>query len=276
MHYSAKEIHADTSPPPGILTANHFVKGTGYRVRRTHGTRDWLLTYTIGGVGRYANPSANHLVRVGDIALLAPGAYHDYSAPQPSEPWDFYWSHFIPRPGWVNWLQLPEIWTGFYVLSIAESATRARLIQAFERLLTDNNQIEVFQKDLALNALEEVLLLTAQQRAREGDVHIDERIKSVLEKLTLKFSEPLSVPVLAEEVALSPSRLAHLFKTQTGDSIVSTLLKLRLRQAARLLEFSSQPVSDIALSVGFSSAFYFSRQFKTYYGVSPQAYRKRF
>jgi transcriptional regulator GlxA family with amidase domain len=68
--------------------------------------------------------------------------------------------------------------------------------------------------------------------------------------------------------------VAHLFKEATGESIMATLLKLRLSQARRLLEFTNRPVGEIARSVGFQSSFHFSRQFKSFYGLSPQIYRK--
>ena len=46
-----------------------------------------------------------------------------------------------------------------------------------------------------------------------------------------------------------------------------------LRQAARLLLFTALGIEEVARQVGFQSAFYFSRQFKQHYGLSPSAYR---
>ncbi|MBC8074887.1 MAG: helix-turn-helix transcriptional regulator, partial [Chloroflexales bacterium] len=96
-----------------------------------------------------------------------------------------------------------------------------------------------------------------------------------VERLGQPGGDPVNVAALAREIGLSPSRLSHLFKQQVGSSIVETALALRLRQAARLLAFTQHPVATIAHEAGFQSAFYFSRQFKAYYGQSPSAYRKR-
>ena len=46
-----------------------------------------------------------------------------------------------------------------------------------------------------------------------------------------------------------------------------------MRQAARLLAFTTRDVDEIAGDVGFNSAFYFSRQFHRRFGMSPRAYR---
>jgi AraC family transcriptional regulator of arabinose operon len=53
------------------------------------------------------------------------------------------------------------------------------------------------------------------------------------------------------------------------------VLNLRLRQAARLLEFTSLSVGAIAREVGYLSPFHFSRQFKAYFGLSPSLFRQQ-
>lgn len=50
---------------------------------------------------------------------------------------------------------------------------------------------------------------------------------------------------------------------------------MRLRQAANLLEYTSDPILEIAEEVGFKNPYYFTRQFTAYYGVSPRYYRNR-
>jgi len=128
--------------------------------------------------------------------------------------------------------------------------------------------------ELALNALEEMLILCAQQAARLRTPMRDQRVEQVLRYLEQHFPEEITVRDLAQLVALSPSRLAHLFTQQTGQALLETLLVIRLRQAARLLIFTALGVEEVARQVGFQSAFYFSRQFKRRYGLSPTAYRQ--
>jgi AraC family transcriptional regulator of arabinose operon len=131
------------------------------------------------------------------------------------------------------------------------------------------------QRELALNGLEEVLLLAVHENAQTGRRPPDPRVERVLELISHDLAAPHSLVTLAAEVGLSPSRLAHLFKHELGDSVTNTVLTLRLRQAARLLEYTSRRVGAIAGDVGFSSAFYFSRQFHRHFGLSPRAYRAR-
>ncbi len=104
---------------------------------------------------------------------------------------------------------------------------------------------------------------------------IDERVEKLLDYLQVNLKKKHSIESLANTVALSPSRLSHLFKQEVGDSIVQYLLKMRLRQAANLLEYTSDPILEIAEEVGFKNPYYFTRQFTAYYGVSPRYYRNR-
>jgi len=275
------------APPPGVLAADHFVQPLGYFARRPSGTRDWVITYTQSGAGHFRLGTDGYICRAGDVVILPPGTPHDYGTDQSVALWDFYWAHFSPRAAWLEWLKLEEALPGILRQSIADLAVAQRVVLAFERVLRDNvsganvpltqstSNLSHWQKELAENALEEVLLLVAQQHAQQSAPPMDTRISLALQYMAQHLREPLSVEGLARLAGLSPSRLAHLFKQQVGASIIDTLLALRLKQAARLLRFSSLNVQQVATEVGFQSAFYFSRQFKTFFALSPSDYRRQ-
>ena len=79
---------------------------------------------------------------------------------------------------------------------------------------------------------------------------------------------PHTVRSLAAEVALSPSRFAHLFTRQLGRSPMRALREARLRHAARLLESTDLSVERVAAASGFASPFHFNRVFRERYGDS--------
>ncbi len=263
------------APPPGILVADRFAQPYGYSVHRPHGTHDWLITYTVAGAGCYRLAGQIFHCGAGDVMILEPGTVHDYATASTDEPWRFYWSHFWPREQWGAWLQLQELVRGLRLVSLEDELVQRRMITCWERLIVDSHGVTAWQQALALNALEEILILLAQQEARASISAYDSRVESVLQYLNQHFHEPVTVEGLASVVALSPSRLAHLFKAQVGRSIVATLLDIRLRQAARLLLFTSLTMDEVAQQVGFQSIFYFSRRFKQHYGLSPSAYREQ-
>ncbi len=262
------------SPPPGIMTANHFRASYGYHVRRPMGARDWLLTFTVDGVGRYRLADKLYYCKPGDVILVEPGIMHDYATAEQGQRWEFYWAHFLPRPHWIEWMQLPEQTAGLRGITIVDPQLQQRMVQTFRRLLDDLRNPSRLHGDLAANALEEVLLCIALHNMAKSVSGIDPRVDCVLKYLNDHYREAVAIDDLAQLVSLSASRLAHLFKEQVGRSIIETILAIRLQQAARLLEFSPLTISEIAQEVGFQSSSYLSRQFTAYYGTSPQAYRK--
>ena len=280
---------ADThAPPPDILVTGHFKELPGYAVYRSRGSGNWLITYTLKGQGLYRQPGVEMPASPGDLILLQPDALHDYCVPSDGY-WEFLWAHFQPRLTWFSWWQLPVIGHGLFKVHIHTPRICERIQQAFFQLHTDSrtsqgiqyetrqsaaeSSANIIQRELALNGLEEILLLAAREHSPDYRHPFDERIQHVLDLIRQDFTTQHSLETLAQEVSLSPSRLGHLFKQNVGDSITNVLLNMRLEQATRLLEFTTDNIQHIAEQVGFSSAFYFSRQFRQRFGMSPRDYR---
>jgi AraC family transcriptional regulator of arabinose operon len=266
-------LDEEPAPPPGRLLAGYFSQPYGYHVRRSRGTRDWLLTFTVGGEGHYCLDDHTHDCLRGDIFMLSPGTPHDYSTPQDKGSWDFYWAHFTPLTNWIEWLS----WSsgGLSKLAITDPTEYKRLQHAFSRMVHDNRDIELFHNELADNALAEILMLLARHHMLTTTQQMDPRVIQVLHRLTDEFDKNLAMADLAHAVSMSPSRLAHLFSAQTGESVMRARMRLRMRHATRLLEMTSQSVSNIAHAVGFNSLFQFSRQFSRWHDISPSMYRRR-
>jgi len=85
----------------------------------------------------------------------------------------------------------------------------------------------------------------------------------------------LAEKIVGEEMAqlcsMSPFRFSREFKEAFGISFREYLVRLRLKEAARLLENPQARVTQVAYAVGFNDMSYFSRMFKRYFGVSPSA-----
>lgn len=262
------------APPPGVLLADYFESPPGYSTRRAAGTRDWLLSLTVSGAGCYRLAGKEVIAREGMVVLLAPGTPHDYTTSGGQEPWSFYWAHFLPRAGWLAWLKLPEVHPGLGVFSIQGAEPLAQVVAVFRRVVHESGERRPFQDDLAQNALEEVLIRLAQIQYRPTERFVDPRAEQIQAYLEQHFTRPISLGEIAALVSLSSWRVSHLYKYQTGKTITEALTQLRLRQAARLLAYTSRTMAEISIDVGFESAYYFSRIFKKIYGISPLAYRK--
>jgi AraC family transcriptional regulator of arabinose operon len=102
---------------------------------------------------------------------------------------------------------------------------------------------------------------------------MDRRIEVVISRMESQISTSLEFRELALLVNLSPSRLRHLFKSETGKTPPQYLKQLRLQKAELLLRTTFLSVKEIANRVGLPMASHFVREFKKAYGATPTTYR---
>ena len=84
----------------------------------------------------------------------------------------------------------------------------------------------------------------------------------------------LGMDMVVENTGVNRNKINDILKSDLGFTFIGYLNKLRLTEAARLLsEEHVATVSEIAYSVGYSNASYFSKLFKEEYGCTPKAFR---
>lgn len=106
--------------------------------------------------------------------------------------------------------------------------------------------------------------------------HADSAVRRAEEWLAANFREqnPVAGVVLAS--GLPERSLKRRFKTATGTTLIAQVQNLRIEEAKRLLETSSDPADEIAALVGYDNAAFFRRLFKRCTGLTPGAYRRMF
>jgi len=105
---------------------------------------------------------------------------------------------------------------------------------------------------------------------RSIETKISSYVRQYLEE---RFRGKISLKTIARKLGISESGLSHRYKTETGESIFETLLRIRLEQSLPLLRRGERQ-KTIAAAVGFSNEFYYSRCFRLLYGQSPGAWCK--
>jgi AraC-like DNA-binding protein len=97
-------------------------------------------------------------------------------------------------------------------------------------------------------------------------------VSAVLEYVREHLTDPLTVADLAEQVTLSPSAFAHLFREVTGRSPYQFVKEMRLDRARELLIEGQLPVTRVSKEVGYGSASHFISEFRARFGLTPRAY----
>jgi AraC family transcriptional regulator, transcriptional activator for feuABC-ybbA operon len=104
---------------------------------------------------------------------------------------------------------------------------------------------------------------------------MDQRVQGIIKLMESDFARHFSEDDLARAVNLSPWRLCHLFKRETGVSPLHYLKSLRMENAKNLLETTFFSVKQIMKMVGITDESHFVRDFQRVYGFSPLAHRLR-
>lgn len=88
------------------------------------------------------------------------------------------------------------------------------------------------------------------------------------------FSEQLTLEQVAQELNISRSYLALIFKKETSLTFSTWLRKYRIGKAKELLKNTNMSQDDICTEVGIYDSSYLCRLFKEYEHLSPDEYRK--
>jgi two-component system response regulator YesN len=116
---------------------------------------------------------------------------------------------------------------------------------------------------------------TSEDQLLSDKPEFDDTYKAQLKQLLDEnIGNPeLSLGFLAEKVGLSSGYLSGIFKKLFGLSFQEYVLKKRLDKAKILLLTTNMKNYEVAESVGFEDASYFSSRFKKMFGISPKQYK---
>lgn len=101
-------------------------------------------------------------------------------------------------------------------------------------------------------------------------------IENTLRYISQNLSGNLSLDAIAGQLHISPSHLSRTFKKAALGSLTEYINKERIEKAKELLQNTDLLTYEIAESVGYKDATYFSSIFRKYEGISPSEYKAKF
>ena len=119
-----------------------------------------------------------------------------------------------------------------------------------------------------------IVRLSGVQQASEQKRSYD-IVRRVIQYIENNYDQDLSNETIGEYFHFNPSYLNRIFKQHTGHTVHGFLIRYRMNLAMDLLHTSGAPVSEIAISVGFSDIPHFIKSFKKFTGKTPGEYRSQ-
>ncbi len=238
---------------------------------------DYYLIHTVlSGHGEFMIRGKSYRCGAGDTFIIFPGELFSYQADE-HEPWRYVWVAFVGHGAAAAMASLGAAPEGPVVSGSLNPSVRnyyGQLHRCFDsppcpelsnmeaggwvRLLLQ--QFGVARKKLEEN---QPAAVTAS----------DLVMKQAIQFLTLQFTQPISIARMSGMLGYHRTHLCKLFKQSTGLSPMQYLLHIRM-QRAELLLATPMTVDQVASSVGFGDALYFSKKFRKWRGQSPSEYRQ--
>ena len=103
----------------------------------------------------------------------------------------------------------------------------------------------------------------------------EQKIYAVAAYIHAHYAEPLSLDFLSQQFFISSCYLSHQFKNITGFTLTDYIQMTKVRNVQSILLNTRMPITDAALSCGFTSFSQFNRVFQKHIGMAPSQYRKQ-
>jgi len=254
--------------------------------------RDWDLLWIRDGRGRYELAGGVSLaVKPDDFVFLPP--FIPIQVIEDEHPLSHYYCHFAFRPtpdmkpnhrkradflGPGPAIHVPLKFTA----AQAPRVRRAYAAMAKSMTTTDSRPWRI-QRAL-LDVIAELAVFAGAQTQRNAVTRLltpiapaDDRIASIRRQIDSDPTHPWLVSDLADSVGLTAGHLHALSRKHLGTSLKHYIIDARLRHALRLLKTPTPAglpsILEVSEACGFSSQHFFSRQFKSRFGLTPLKYR---
>jgi AraC family transcriptional regulator, transcriptional activator of pobA len=135
-------------------------------------------------------------------------------------------------------------------------------------------------RPFAVNSLLVSLVVMIAREANSGQISTQQNSKAIShinqfkELLDEKFREHLNIDFYAQKIGITQTQLNRVCKQTLGKSALTVINQRIIMEAERDLLYSSLSVKEIAYSLGFQDAAYFTRFFKKNRMQSPNFFRK--
>lgn len=272
-YYSDSEVDAPNFSYPIIPTsATRFTPQTitEFKTDRITGRRDYLIVFVRSGCVHYTSDGEEHIAQTGDIILYRPYEPQHYRYYLKDLP-DVYSLHFSGSMV-EEILDEYSIKTGCNLNTKIEEAARL-----YDEIIAELDQKDEHCMNLVRILTEKLLILISRENTPKNgrSKSLSAETEALVEYFKNNLSSNISIAEIADRTNMSVSGLNKLFKTRLGMSPKQYLIYLRIKRAKAMLTVSEISITDIAQTVGYKDALYFSRLFNSEVGMSPSDYRKQ-
>lgn len=242
---------------------------------------DYELLYIDRGTVRLSIDGEPHVCKAGSLLLFEP--FHVYSATcLPGEAVAYYYLHFDMQPLYIH-REFRSLVTGggSSLFQPEEIPDLSAMFQSTYQELADQRPglVVLLYAGLLTTLVSMIRARNSQhdlEQMRSSRFHHSEAelVSRCVQFAEEHLSDQPRISTIADHLGVSQNHLYKVFRRVVRESPSRFLAMHRMKLAERALKQNKLLIGEIAESFGYGSVFHFSKVFKQYFGMSPQAYRK--
>ncbi|MBQ9767207.1 MAG: helix-turn-helix transcriptional regulator [Lachnospiraceae bacterium] len=244
-------------------------------IHLTRNREDYELMVVTEGTLYIGDHLGDYVIQKGEYLLMGPTPFQHGTR---SADCSFYWLHF----GYHNEKQDHEILAdtaaytpGQLLIPVIGTLASPERITILMKQLQDSDRRykdETLNRYLCSAILAEIgtqsgHLLNKEKQLKEQLYH------DILDYISWHSQENLRIPEIAAHFGYNEKYLTTFFRKYAGITLKQQVLQAKMEVAKSSLSETTQPISQIAYSLGFSDAHNFSNAFRKITGLSPSEYR---
>ncbi|CAN5621553.1 AraC family transcriptional regulator [soil metagenome] len=256
-----------------ITDIGYYPKAEFHYRERPHGADQHILIYCQEGSGTAMIKKNKYIIEAGDFFIVPMKTSHTYHANE-DNPWTIYWIHFKGKASGSMIELFHKKLNGFKGFLKYNEQSLNLFNEMYNQLERGYGIDNLIYSNMCLG-----YFLTTMIYNDRYDVRSQLKHKDVLDKavdfLGSNINEMLTLNQMAAAVNLSPSHFSFSFKKKTGFSPIEYFNHLKVQKACQYLLFTDLRVREIALELGMTDPYYFTRMFTKVMGMSPNNYREK-
>lgn len=276
----------DTPVSPKDLVADYFAHylEEHKNLRFPHKHSFYHLVYFSKGSGNHSIDFINFPVEQGQVYFMIPGQVHSWDFESQPDGYivnfsEEYISALLADPRYTDQFSFFSGIAKQQVI-IIPAAGRSEVEQVLETVVREGNSKDRLKDDFVRAALVQLFILVSRYTSSDhGTVKTNYNavlLRNFQKLIEQHYKEKRLTKDYAAMLYVTPNHLNAMCKDVTGRSAGELIRDRVLLEAKRLLVNAKMSVSEIGLELDFSDNSYFTKFFRKYEGLTPEAFRKHF
>lgn len=239
-----------------ILSVATIYSETGTKNRREN-RNCWAIIHKFEGETVYYSMGKSYVSNYNNMVILPKGCSYEWQSIKSG--------HFS-----VIEFECDKVFSEiFYFTDVAAEAIH-KSIEKMERHRIHKEPF--YELECVKGAYAVILRLLSTGKKKYIPSQKVKKLEAAINFIAENYTQPVTNDQLAELCGISTVYFRKLFTEVYGISPIKYIHKLKIKKANEMLRTDYSSITDIAMTLGYSSIYDFSRDFKRYTGISPREY----